>query len=280
MTFAPGPTPKPSFARNHPAVTYFLLTFVISWTGALLIAAPKLLQGAPLPKLTGVLMFPAMLLGPSFSGIFLTRWIDGRAGLQALFDRMRRFRFSLRWYAVLLVPPGMVLGVLLCLKTFVSRDYTPNRFWIGIAFGIAAGILEEIGWMGFAYVKLRQRLAMLQAAATLGLFWGLWHLPVIDFLGAASLHGKALPAFMAAFVLAMTAMRVLIAWAYEHTQSVALAQLTHISSTGALVIFSPASVSPIKEATWYGVYGAALWLLALLITTISHPAPPRLNTEN
>jgi membrane protease YdiL (CAAX protease family) len=217
-------------------------------------------------------MFPAMLVGPSFSGIFLTRWLDGRQGLQSLFERMRRFRFPLRWYIALLIPPAMVLAVLLCLKTFVSPVYTPNRFWIGITFGILAGYLEEIGWMGFAYPRLRQRFAVLPAAAILGLFWGLWHAPVIDFLGSASPHGKALPAFFVVFVAAMAAMRVLMAWFYERTQSIALAQLVHLSSTGALVVFSPPTVSPLQEATWYALYAAALWLLVLLLTTILPPA--------
>jgi len=45
---------------------------------------------------------------------------------------------------------------------------------------------------------------------------------VIDFLGAASPHGKALPVFFAAFTAAMAAMRVLITWFYERTQSIAL----------------------------------------------------------
>jgi hypothetical protein len=67
----------------------------------------------------------------------------------------------------------------------------------------------------------------------------------------------------------MAAMRVLIAWFYERTQSVALAQLIHISSTGSLVVFSPSAVSPAQEATWYVLYAAVLWLLILLLVLIS-----------
>jgi membrane protease YdiL (CAAX protease family) len=122
--------------------------------------------------------------------------------------------------------------------------------------------------MGFAYPKLRQRLALLPAAAILGLIWGLWHAPVIDFLGAASPHGKALPAFFAAFIAAMAAMRVLIAWFYERTQSIALSQFIHISSTGSPVVFSPPAVTPAQEATWYVLYAVLLWLLVLLLTIL------------
>jgi len=122
-------------------------------------------------------MFPAMLLGPSIAGIFLTRKLDGRDGLKDLFARVRLVRFPLRCYTAWLVLPVLVLGVLFCLKTFVSPVYAPNRFRIGVTFGLLAGFLEEIGWTGFAYPKLRQRFAVLPAAANLGLFWGLWHAP-------------------------------------------------------------------------------------------------------
>ena len=261
-------THNSSFLRKYPAAAYFLLTFAISWTAAFFVAAPRLFQNAPLPKLTGILMFPAMLLGPSFTGILLTRWLDGREGLRALFARMRHIRFSLRWYLILLIPPAAVLSVLWCLKTFVSPVYAPNRFWAGITFGILAGFLEEIGWTGFAYPKLRQRLAVLPAAAVLGLFWGLWHAPVIDFLGSASPHGKALPVFFAAFVAAMAAMRVLMGWFYERTQSVALIQLLHVVSTGSLVVFSPPAVTPSQEAIWYAGYAAVFWVLALALARL------------
>src|SRR5437899_13027451 len=87
---------KSSFICQHPAVSYFALTFTASWTAAVLVTAPRLLQGAPLLKLTGILMFPAMLVGPSFSGIFPTLCFDVHQALQSLFAHILRFLLPLR----------------------------------------------------------------------------------------------------------------------------------------------------------------------------------------
>src|ERR1700730_5948059 len=79
------------------------LTFLILWRGALAVAAPPLIRHQPLPKMTGILMFPVMLLGPSFAGIVLPRIVDGKAFYESCFpkclergfrrDGIRRYSF-------------------------------------------------------------------------------------------------------------------------------------------------------------------------------------------
>jgi membrane protease YdiL (CAAX protease family) len=246
--------------RRYPVVAYFALTFLISWTGALAVAAPHLIRHQPLPKMTGILMFPVMLLGPSLAGIVLTRIVDGKSGLRVLFSQMFRAWVPPGWYTALLIPPVLVLTVLLFLQTFVSPVYAPNRFFMGILFGIPAGFLEEIGWMGFAFPKMRSQSNGLTPSILLGLFWALWHLPVINYLGTATPHGVYWLPFFLAFSLAMTAIRVLIGWIYTNTKSVLLAQLMHVSSTGSLVLFSATRVTAVQEALWYALYGTVLWV--------------------
>lgn len=263
--------------KRHPVFIYFGLTFSISWFGALLVAAPHLLRHQPVPKMAGILMFPVMLLGPSLSGIALTRWIDGSAGLRSLFSRMGRARVPSRWYGVLGIPPLLIFSVLILLKTFVSPVFTPGRFLMGLLFGCPAGFFEEIGWMGFAFPRMSQNRSALSAGILLGLLWGLWHLPVIDYLGTSTPHDAYLIPYFIAFTTTMTAMRVIIAWIYSNTESVLLAQLMHATSTGALVIFSPPGVNAAQETQWYFAYACALWIVVAVITAIfgTNLLPPR-----
>jgi len=172
------------------------------------------------------------------------------------------------WYAILLLPLATVFAVLLTLTAFVSPVFTPNHFWLGVAFGIPAGILEEIGWAGFAFPRVQARFGTFKAGVLLGLLWSAWHLPVIDFLGVASPHGSSLSLFFLSFATAMTAMRVLIGWIYGNTRSLFLAQLMHISSTGALVIFGPFQVNPAQEAAWYFLYGIVVWIAVAVVVPL------------
>jgi uncharacterized protein len=232
------------------------------------VAAPHRLRGEAIPKFAGLMMFPAMLLGPGAVSIFLTWFVDGTDGLRDLFLRVRRVRIPSRWYAPLLIPPVLVLTVLFVMKTFVSSVFAPNRFFVGVGFGFVAGFFEEIGWMGYAFPKMHRPDNALAPAILLGLLWGAWHIPVIDYLGTTTPHGAYWLPFFLAFTAAMTAIRVLIAWVYSNTQSVLLAQLLHASSTGSLVVFSPPGVTAAQESLWYAIYAAVLWLVTAIIVTI------------
>lgn len=250
-----------AYIQHHPVISYFVMTFTISWLGAFLIVAPNLLHGKPIATLDGLLMFPVMLIGPSVTGITLTAIVDGKTGLRNLFSRMGKWQFDVCWYAAILISPALILSVLFTLRTLISPIFTPNLNLLGIVFGLVPGFLEEIGWTGFAFPKMQLQRSPLSTSLLLGLLWGLWHLPVIDFLGAAYPHGAYWLPFALTFIAIVSAMRVLIVWTYTNTGSILLAQLMHVSLTSFLVMFSPLHLLPVQETLWYAAYAALLWLV-------------------
>jgi uncharacterized protein len=250
--------------RRHPIASYFIVTFTISWALAFSVVSSQLVQGRTISQLDGILMFPAMLVGPSVTGILMTRTFDGRRGLSELFSQMRKWRVG-KYAVALLVPPVLILVTLYFLRSFVSPIFVPNVFIFGIGFGVIAGFLEEIGWTGYAFNKLSLRYSALASAILLGAVWGLWHAPVVDFLGAAYPHGQYWLPFYLSFIAIVMAVRVLIVWLYVNTKSVLVAQATHASSTGFLAMLAPAGVTSAQETEWYAVYALLLWILAICI---------------
>lgn len=252
--------------HKHPVPAYFILTFFISWLGALIMIAPKLLSHQPVPTMTGILMFPVMLLGPLVAGITLNVITGGKAALSKLWSGMTRLRVPFKFYIpALIIPPLSIVIVLSLLTRFISPAFTPNFFPMGLLFGIPAGIIEETGWTGFAFPQMIKKYDAFKSAMALGFLWGLWHLPVINFLGAAAPHGSYLLAFAVSFILAMAAIRVIMCWLYINTKSIFIVQLMHIVSTSSLVVLGANHVSPIQEAIWYGLYAVFLWTIVSII---------------
>lgn len=253
--------------RRHPVLSFFALAFSISWSAAICLIVPRLLRGEAFPKFVGLTMFPLLILGPCVMGLLLTRVVDGLQGLTELFSALGRGRVAARWYLPLLIPPVLILILLFTMGTVVSPVFNPHLFLEGILVGVPAGLLEEIGWMGYAFPKMSRQFGALGASVLLGLLWGLWHVPAMDFLGTATPHGSYWLAYSLAFTGVMTPIRVVIAWMYVNTRSLVMAQLMHISSTGFLVMLSPVRVTAGEEVLWYCVYAGLLWMAVGVIVS-------------
>ncbi len=170
------------------------------------------------------------------------------------------------WYAAaLLIFPVLILAVLLSLSIFLSSDFSPNFVSFGIIGGLFAGFLEETGWTGYAYPKMQSKYGTPRATIYLALLHGIWHaVPGIlgDYL---SYETYWLPRFIVMWMVAMVAMRVILVWIYSNTGSLLLAQLTHASSTGFLIILGPSPISPANETLWWAIYAVVIWLAAAVI---------------
>lgn len=115
--------------ENHPVATYFVLTFMISWGGVLILGAP---HGMPTTQEQFKRLYPIVflpyLLGPLVSGIVLTALEDGKAGFRNLFSRLIAWRVNVRWYVIALLTAPLLTVAILLVLSLVSPAFLPAIF--------------------------------------------------------------------------------------------------------------------------------------------------------
>jgi membrane protease YdiL (CAAX protease family) len=266
-----------AFIKRHPVATYFALAFAISWGGILFVVGPGGFPATPeqaealLPY--GVLM---MLAGPSVAGVVLTGLVSGRAGYRELLSGLLRWRVGARWYAVALLTAPILATTTIFALSLLSPGFLPGvltadgkaaLLLVGVAYGLAAGFFEELGWTGFAISRMRQRYGILATGLVVGLLWGAWHW-LSNFWGSGTSSGDlALSLFLAAqlfSVAVLPAYRVLMVWVYDRTGgSLLVAMLMHASLTAVWLILMPPGVSALL--IWYLVLAATLWVVVAAV---------------
>jgi len=251
--------------QRHPLVVFYALAFAISWIAIMTIMASRGFDLSALQGGEGGLLFLAMLLGPSVSGLVCTALLKGRAGLRALGQRALQWRMAAVWYAVaLLTVPAILLVVLSLLSVVVDPMFAPRFQWWFFGLGLLAGTFEKIGWTGFATPRLLARKSLMVVGLSLGCIWALWHL-LVDFRYNAGAMGAVWPLeFFITCLLALTPYRLLMTWVYSHTQSLALAILMHASFTGSLLVLVPV-VPASLGFYWQSAFAAVLWVLFAIV---------------
>jgi hypothetical protein len=116
-----------SFVRRHPVLSYFLLAYGVTGCGILWLLAIRGFDRGALPTVEKGLGVAWTLLGSSASGLVLTTWLDGRAGLRGLWSLAVRWRFGWVWAAVaLLTAPLLMLAILWPLTVWVDPTLAPG----------------------------------------------------------------------------------------------------------------------------------------------------------
>jgi membrane protease YdiL (CAAX protease family) len=274
------------FVTKHAVLTYFALTFAISWGGALLaIGGSGGMAGttpASDPRFIYALM--AMLAGPSITGILLTALVHGRTGLRAFLSRLLTWRVGARWYAVALLTAPLLMIATLSALSLTSPAYIPgivtsddkaSLLLIGLGVGLAAGIFEELGWTGFAIPTMRPRYGVLTTGVLVGVWWSAWHLLPNVWARSASAGELAVSIFLAGtvfgvFVGYLTAFRVLMVWVYERTESLLVGMLMHLSFTASLLVLNPLGISGVALMTYSFALAAAVWIVVAAVVVASH----------
>lgn len=273
-----------AFVKEHSVLCYFALTFAISWGGVFVLGYPI---GMPAPSEEAARLWPIVYLpyfiGPILSSLLVTGLVHGREGYRALRARLTMWRTGVRWYAVALLTAPLLIIPILFVLSLTSSTYLPaivttadkaslvmSGIMIGLVFG---GLMEELGWTGFATPGLRQRHSILATGLIVGALWGLWHfLPTFWACGNAdgSLSLDLLIPPVVFYAAVLPAYRVLMVWVHDRTGSLLVAILMHAGLTAnTITIMAPSEVVS-SLVTYYLILTAALYVIIAAVAASNH----------
>jgi membrane protease YdiL (CAAX protease family) len=213
-----------SSVKRHPIITFFVLTYAISW-GFLPIEAVRFIAG-----------------GPFIAALIVIPLTQGWAGLRKLGSRMIRWRVRWYWYVVAIgLPLAVVLltavlnvalgagapslvqfgSVTTVLMVFAVRLINPGDGALG----------EEPGWRGFALPGLQSTLSPLVSTLILAMLVTGWHVPIL-FLGEGGLQ----PPILVGYLLGTVAVTFWYSWLFNHTGGSVLITLVSHATQGTITI--------------------------------------------
>lgn len=262
-----------AFIKKHPVLTYFTLTFAISWGGVLILGAP---YGMPATEAQAAKMWPVVFLpyflGPSLTSVLLTGLVYGRAGFRELLSRLLEWRVGFRWYAVALLTAPLLATAILLALSLSSPVFLPGILTtadkvgllltglvVGLVFG---GLLEELGWTGFALPELRRRHGVVAAGLIVGILHAVWHF-VPTFWASGDSSGALDPLLVLPpclfYIGVLPAYRVLLAWVYDQSRSLLVAMLMHASLSASTVFILLPSAKGVSLMVYYLVLSLVMW---------------------
>lgn len=187
---------------------FVLLTFGISWG----IICPYIFAPDWMAATFGQIKFghPFFFIAtwaPAISAIVLVTVLTGWGGLKGFFARVGLWRLPFVWLVFILVAIPVVFLIGSLIKGGPVLAPLPEE---GLGSAVVLlfimlflGPIEEFGWRGYAQPILQRLMSPLCAGALIGVFWGLWHLPVFFLSGMVFSDWNFLAFFVGNITLAI-----------------------------------------------------------------------------
>ncbi|MCJ7736835.1 MAG: CPBP family intramembrane metalloprotease [Anaerolineae bacterium] len=259
--------------KRYPALSFLVIISLwnrIYMAGFTALVPIDPVQGPTIAHVALVFLFAS----PSVLGILMTRALDGREGLRALFSRAVRWRVNPLWYAAALLICPAVVGLSYVAQGLLGGPLAPidlgAKLVMAIPIALVASIMEEFGWRGFALPRLQRRYSAVVSTLIVGLGWAAWHAP-INYLVAVNYGPQALPMMLllAADVLPIS---LIMTWIHNNAQqSMLLMVLSHFAITGSSIVFGLTNATPGDEVRNYLVITAIRVLVAIAIIVATGP---------
>jgi membrane protease YdiL (CAAX protease family) len=240
-----------SFVRKHTVLTYFFLTFVITWTCWFIVilliepytASP---ESAPLVLLIFLeILVKIGVFGPGITGLILTLTLYRKSGLRDFVKRIFKYRVNPIYYLFALLIPIIIYMIPISIELMLGESF-PNIIaqygFVGLVFHYLNRLLlgnyeEEIGWRGFAQHHLQKTQSPIMISLIIGLPHAIWHIPMF-LIESGSID---LLEFLL-YTIRVIILTFLATWLYSKTQSVLLTALLHVTVNECSFFLAPSTL--------------------------------------
>lgn len=224
--------------------------------------------------------------GPCFAALLVTGVGEGVEGLRRLFSRLLIWRVHAGWYAAALLLPAALSLLVTAIHMMFGGDapdfgsppiegmampawLRPYQGWgilapvffLQLMTGSSLG--EELGWRGFALLRLQQRFSALDASLIIAVVWAVWAQPFFHLQHAPAGSGVTMRdvLFFVMLLVGVVPAQILITWLFNSTGGSLLLVLLYNNSLKVTDMFLAA-----PNAGQF-IPAAAYWLVTLLLVS-------------
>jgi CAAX protease family protein len=248
---------------RHPVAASLVLTLGLTW----LLEIPRVLDArGELPfafPFWGVLLMGWM---PGLAAVIVALATGGRAALKTLFARVLVWRVGWPWYLLVVAGTAAIwLLAVLANPLFGGAGLEPPEFSVDLLVSLIINFVvlflvnsEELVWRGSLLPRLQARWSALGASVFVGVFEGLFHLPLF-FQPGSDQAAAGLPVF----VIGSVAGAIVFSWLFNNTRgSLLLVQLFHIFANTWITLFAAA---PANNVTSQWLFNGLLVVAAAVV---------------
>lgn len=266
--------------KQKKLIWFIVISFALSW-GCWLPVLHQI-ESSPFSSAPVVmLLFFIGAYSPTFTGIFLTAFFDGKSGLRDMKSRLRLGRKDWKWMlACLAVGPVLYGLAFLGYSAFNGQvgdvnygllPWLPIVFVVPVIFGPLA---EEFGWRGFLLPLLNPKAQPIKSSIIVGLIWAVWHAPLFWAKTGTAISGFeiTLP-LVALFIVAVVGSSFIYTWAFNNTAGyISIAIFIHLgmNSSGTIrgMLFPDMGLD--ASLDFYQYYVVVLWCFVLVGGWVAH----------
>jgi membrane protease YdiL (CAAX protease family) len=229
--------------KKYDILIFYVLSFLITWGGWLVMDNVLASFGTDRNFVELVaegyyymIFYPFLAIGavwgPLLSAFIVYRVEYGRAGTRGLLKKVFNWRVAVPWYIIAFGVPTLIkYGTFYLNVGFLGGSFITDFERVSVLtilvtfFGelVPSGGQEEVGWTGFAQLRLQQQLPVIPATLIKAMMGWIWHLPLYFVFTWSGAFGSDIWFFLSYYI----AVSFIYAWIFNNTDSVLLPALFH-----------------------------------------------------